>query len=298
MIKGWQFLGLVLSVVLLTTGCTHTQLQKNTVNQAETLSDIYTQQVLDNLAMFVYAPHSMPQFAFPESGTTDVTDSTRGEAGLGWSRLSSGLIAGALITGSANIGANASRQFREAWTMSPIRDPHKLALMRCAYQHAVASCNFGVASENCPDCEKLLADFHAHDASRGQLDADCIMNLSESPWFGTGSKGDIPHDCDCIYVGRYCGQYVWVLPEHREKLTQLTLAILDYAVNEPPEPVQKDVEVTVVRNKNDQITSTTRTEKFKEDVKVRGQTIYRRPRRTGAPGGELRRLQLQLQQLQ
>ena len=170
--------------------------------------------------------------------------------------------------------------------------------MRCAYQHAVASCGFGEASKECPKCDELLEEFHAHDLSGGGINAECVENLSIEPWFGAGTKHDVPDDCGCIYVGHYCDQYVWVLPEQREPLTQLTLAILDYAVNEPPEPVQMDVEVAIVRNNNDEIISTTRTETFKEDVQVGGQTIYRRPSRTGAPGGALRRLQLQLQQLE
>ena len=49
-------LGLGISVIV---GCTHVQLQKDTVQQARTLSDIYQQQVLDNLAKFVYDFNSL-----------------------------------------------------------------------------------------------------------------------------------------------------------------------------------------------------------------------------------------------
>lgn len=282
----------------LVTGCRHTQLQKNTVTQAGTLNNIYTQQVLDNLAMFVYAPNSMPQFAFPKSSTTQISENGQVVGGLSWTRLIAGFATGGFVAGGADLGGSASRTASEAWTMNPIRDPHKLAPMRCAFQYAVESCGYGKASTECPNCELILREFHAHDVDAGHIDANCVMNLSEFPWFGAGRKGDVPKDCGCVYVGHYCDQYVWVLPEHRDQLTRLTLAILDYAVHEPPEPVQKDIEVTVLRNKDDKIVSTTRTERFKEDVTVGGQIIYRRPRRTGAPGGELRRLQLQLQQLE
>ena len=58
-------LGLAVAAALAGTGCTHVQLRKNTVNQADTLSEIYQQQVLDNLAMFVYDYYSLPHFAIP-----------------------------------------------------------------------------------------------------------------------------------------------------------------------------------------------------------------------------------------
>jgi hypothetical protein len=267
-------------------GCTHRQLRHNTIKQAETLTDTYTQQVLDNLAMFVYAPDSMPQFSFPSSGTTDVTDDADASTSIQW--IASGF-------NWAQLGFAGTRSMREAWTMQPIQDPDKLALMRCAYQYAVASCGYHKPWGDCPNCDKLLEGFHAHDASAGGIDDDCVKELSEYPWFGVGGKHDVPRDCGCIYVGHYCHVYVWVLPEHRDKLTLLTLAILDYAVSDPPEPETKKVMVTVERGVDDRIIKTIRQETFEEEVKRDGQIIYRRPRRTldlGAPS--LRALQERL----
>jgi hypothetical protein len=47
-----QTIGLASALMLsmLACGCTHTQLRKNTIRQAGTLTDTYTQQVMDNLA--------------------------------------------------------------------------------------------------------------------------------------------------------------------------------------------------------------------------------------------------------
>ena len=64
----------VASLVLLAIGCTHTQLRWNTVRQSRTLTDIYEQQVLNNLAMFVYDPNSLPFFSFPNAGASNVND--------------------------------------------------------------------------------------------------------------------------------------------------------------------------------------------------------------------------------
>jgi len=281
---------ITLAIALAGAGCTHTQLRHNTIKQAETLTDTYTQQVLDNLAMFVCAPDSMPQFSFPREGVTDVTDDANASATINW--IASGF-------GSAGLGLGGNRRMKEAWTMVPIRDPYKLALMRCAYKYAVASCGYDKPSGACPNCDTLLREFHAYDTQAGGINDQCVKNLSEYPWFGAGGKHDVPRDCGCIYVGHYGGLYVWVLPEHRDKLTQLTLAILDYAVSDPPEPKKKTVVVTVQRGDNDKITSTKREETFQEEIRRDGQIIYRRPRRTLDPDApSLRALQQRLRLLE
>ncbi len=97
---------------------------------------------------------------------------------------------------SLNLGAGASRGIEQSWTMDPIRDPRKLTRMRAAYQAAVVG----------------------------------------NGWFQCGTKADIPKGCPCLPVGCYCGTYVWVPPEGRDQLTQLTLGILDIALFEPESP--------------------------------------------------------------
>ena len=74
--RTWTVFSIALACGL--TGCTHTQLRHNTVHQSETTSDIFTQQVLDNLAMFVYDSNSLPFFTFPNGGSNRVTDSGNG----------------------------------------------------------------------------------------------------------------------------------------------------------------------------------------------------------------------------
>ena len=39
--------------------------------------------------------------------------------------------------------------------MTPIIDPVKLQLMRCAYQQVVSACGIGNVSMDCPDCERM-----------------------------------------------------------------------------------------------------------------------------------------------
>lgn len=67
-------IAVTLGILTLAAGCAHRQLRWNTVRQSATLTEIYEQQVLDNLAMFVRDPGSLPFFAFPVGGGSDVTD--------------------------------------------------------------------------------------------------------------------------------------------------------------------------------------------------------------------------------
>jgi hypothetical protein len=126
-------------------GCAHTQLKFNTSRQAKTVADVHTQQVLDNLAKFARDPYALPHFSYPNSGAANVTSSLSGSTGfsfspyrlLGW-----------------NTAGNGSRSAAESYTMTPINDPRKLELMRCAYQQAVSGCRCGGMSAHCPDCIK------------------------------------------------------------------------------------------------------------------------------------------------
>ena len=125
----------LLLIVALASGCAHEHLRYRTVGQANTLNDIFERQVLDNLAKFVAEPASVPSFAFPDEGNTNVTDSFT-------------------ITGTpfdafrAAAGVNETRGGTETWGLEPITNPDKLYLMRCAYQRAIG-CS---AEDPCVDC--------------------------------------------------------------------------------------------------------------------------------------------------
>lgn len=107
-------------------GCTHHQLRRDHVQQAGTLTDIYEQQVLDNLAMFVHNRHAVPFFAVPGGGTATVTD--RGS--LGASTLNG---PGHTILGPLGL----SRDNQQSWGLLPVTEPDKLRTMKAHYQAAI-----------------------------------------------------------------------------------------------------------------------------------------------------------------
>jgi len=152
-------------LVGLISGCAHQQLQFNTTHQADTLNDIYRRQVLDNLAMFADNPHAVPHFAFPNEGSSNVTDS--------------GKLAGGFYRFWETLGFDANRSMQEAWVLDPVRDPDKLKRMRCAYQRAV-----GVCSGPCNDCCKLEKEFYGS----GDKKIRVLKKESETSSYETATK--------------------------------------------------------------------------------------------------------------
>jgi hypothetical protein len=252
-------LGFLLILVAFAAGCTHEQLRKDSVNEAMTVGDLQTQQVLDNLAMFVYDFNSMPYFAYPNQGAAIVTDQVNGGGTAAWGRpiVSGGVptkklspfhFSDFLLT-ALGLSANAQRSQQESFVLTPINDPRKLELMRCAYQIAVSSCGCGPQPPNqCPDCNARFNTFYLGrpdpvankgiaQLRDGTITSECLKGPC---WFHTGCEKDVPK-CPCLLVGHYCGVYVWVCPEGRDGLTKLTLAILDYATHDQPRILTKDV---------------------------------------------------------
>lgn len=223
-------------------GCTHVQLRRNTVRQALTVGDIHQQQVLDNLAMFVYDPASLPTFSYPNQSSSNVTDtgSVQGSGEISRAPL------GFLWLGTLGSVLQAQRQAAEAFTLNPVNDPRKLELMRCAYQKALAGCIGTQMSEACPDCQTIQKKFYTGNPDgdidrevNGIVTSNCID--PKKCWFRYSCKKCLPKYTSRLPVGHHCGVYVWVEPDGRDQLTRLTLAILDYALNSPPVPLTKNV---------------------------------------------------------
>ncbi|PQO33455.1 hypothetical protein C5Y96_11470 [Blastopirellula marina] len=244
--------GLIVVVfgVSLCLGCTHTQLRKNAVRQAGTLTDIYEQQVLDNLARFAHDPNVAPSFMYPTQGGQDVVDGADASSTTNWSKAG---------FASEALGFRAARSMKEAWVMTPVHDVRRLELMRCAYQHAMYCAGLHSTMSSCPDCDKLQRKFYLGSASgKYNKDDPSLDNLAyysrsqgrttpacfeQVCWLGYGDKSCVPKNCDCLKVGEYCGTYVWVLPCGQSELTKLTFTILDYALT--PQAPSQSKKVTI-----------------------------------------------------
>lgn len=187
-------------------GCAHTQLSRNVHRQSNTLVDIYEQQVLDNLAKFVASPGSIPTFAVPSSGGTTVNHSNTASGGLIWNPTT--------LTG-ANASLNGTRTLAENWVLSPVNDPKRLSLMKCAYQHAI-----GYQPTDCErDCYKDLEAFFESNAFSCDI-PQCFYRVCD--------KKPKSNNC-CVKSGSHCGVHVVVDENQFECLSRLTLAILEIA---------------------------------------------------------------------
>lgn len=122
-----------------------------------TVHDIQQQQVLDNLAMFACNPDAFPFFSIATQGTSTVSDNGSLAVTTGWGLAPS---ASRLIFNAAGVNPTVSRAATEVWTLTPINDSVKLALMRCAFQRAIAGCVGRGASCDCPNCNAILGNFY------------------------------------------------------------------------------------------------------------------------------------------
>jgi hypothetical protein len=214
-------------------GCqTQHSLRDNTVKTTATLTDLNYRQVLDNVAMFVAHPGSMPSVAIVNSGTVTVSDQKTLNASATYNptltfHQQGG---GALPILSLLLNPSCSRSLTENWSLVPVTDVDNLRRIRCAFQILVLN---GGQSSDCYDCQGLLDRFYLGESDR----IDCWIPQG---WYRTGCEKDVPKDA--CYVGHYCDTYVWVLGDSVEGLARFTMTIIDLATGKPHAPMQ-----TVVR---------------------------------------------------
>ncbi len=115
------------------TGCTNVALRHSTVNQANSMTDLQYQMVLENLATLAANPGTMPWHANITGGTTQITDSTQGTVGFGlnfYNQPRHGFW-------NFSPAVNGSRTVVQQWGHSPVTDGDELRLLRIAYRRAL-----------------------------------------------------------------------------------------------------------------------------------------------------------------
>lgn len=220
-------LAFALACAVCGTGCVSRPLQRNTLQQVGTLSDIYQQQVLDNLALFCVNPDAVPSFAVPGAGTVAVENSVEGGGSVQFTR-------GGLD--GYGFSAGGSRLVTGNWSLAPINDPDKLRLMRCMFRHVVGH----PPAVDCDPCREAL---------ELRFGPDWATCAAPSGWLCVGCRKDVPKDA-CA-VGHYRGTHVWVKAEGREALARLTLSTLDVATVAFVHPPPASKEVTTYHYERD-----------------------------------------------
>ncbi|MEM9187234.1 MAG: hypothetical protein AAGB00_12135 [Planctomycetota bacterium] len=225
-------------------GCAHVKLQRRTNQQVSTITGIYEKQVLDNLAMFCRNPEATPFFSTVTGGAIAVNDTIGASGTSVWNATS-------FMQGT--LSPNASRGFQNNWSATPVSDPTRLSLMRCAYQKAIGRSTY--CNGDCPDCCNLAAAWHnprdlddtvqtptitSEDGTVVEPKPCDVKCAPGAGWFCVGGKHDAPKDC-CTPVGEHCGTYVWVKPCGREALHRLTMLVLEYASGTAYAPPTEEV---------------------------------------------------------
>lgn len=223
----------VLAILLATGGCqTHVALRDNTLQTTSTLTDLNYQQVLNNVALFVANPSSMPSVSVINAGTVTVADQKTYNTSATYSPTlpfaQQG--GGALPILSLLFNPSGQRNVTENWSIVPVTDIDNLRRIRCALQLLVLD---GGQTTNCESCLDLLERFYLGETDR----MDCVIPQG---WFHAGCKKDVP--TTACHVGRYGDTYVWVLPDGIEGLTRFTMTVIDLATGKPHAPMK-----TVVR---------------------------------------------------
>ncbi len=150
--RGSGILALVgISVLLLACGCSHLKLQRNTIGQGSTLTDIQYQQVLDNLAMFACNPDSLAWHIKINGGVVQVADQGSG-------------FLGANLGGPGNITPNfgIQRNVLNQWNVDPVIESDDLELLQLAYRKAIdpADADGSIKREIYQKIGDLCASFH------------------------------------------------------------------------------------------------------------------------------------------
>jgi hypothetical protein len=214
-------------------------LRERTVDQARTITDVYYEQVLNNLALHAANPDALPYFSYPSTGANAIQRTATGSYQLGWDLITaSGALFNRYLFDKQFAQATASSQNSETWSTITTSDPDKLQVMRFAYEKAFGE----IPPEHDNALRAILYQKDSADsqASPKETSRTMVTGITKVPgfpldyygkvypgWFCVGSKHEVPKGA--CYVGNCGKMYVWVMPEHRHDLSNFTLAILDIA---------------------------------------------------------------------
>jgi hypothetical protein len=205
------------------TGCTMMSLERHTIGQSDSATDIRYRQVLHNLSLIADDPSALPSYSSIYSGTVFVQDQ---------GQIVSTNILPYLAAAKGSIAANPSlnRQISQNWFLDPIASPEKLEAIRACCQWAV----HGPEQVN-PDSRALL--IRPDQAPAGpdrHFSVEERLAKLPSGWLGRGRFQDVPK---CAAYKAHVGDtWVWVRPEDMAGLTAFALIIQDIArvgINSP-----------------------------------------------------------------
>jgi hypothetical protein len=193
-------------------GCTSLALERRTLQQEATPTDIRYQEVLNNLAMVAHDPATLPAYSSIFAGSCQITD-----IATFVSNTTFGPGAAAQV-----LNPQYNRAVLGNWTLDPINVPEKLEAIRCA-------CRWVIYGQDaaCKDCPGLLeTPEQAPYPGRHFGVADRLAALPRG-WLHIGKLCEVP--LKACYKA-HCGPtWVWIMAEDLKALADFTLVLQDIA---------------------------------------------------------------------
>jgi len=217
---------LLLATALLGAGCTATSLERLTVNQAMSVTDLRYRQVVENLAKLAVDPASLPSFSVVSWGEAQLTDTATLEPTTVWTRVINGF-------STQNLEPGGKRSPNPQWTLEPAGDHEVLQALRCASLWVL----YGPPAPG-SDCMELLRPYVHGDASGYHFGVTDRLAKLPRGWLHIGKLKEVP--LGACYKAHCGGTWVWVTPDGMEGLSQFTLVFLDICTSDfsqisPPE---------------------------------------------------------------
>lgn len=202
---------------LLLCGCQQDLVQKRVNKLVSTTTNLYYEQVLNNLAMTIERPDNLPYFGIPTQGTHTNARQYTGGYTPSWDLvgIATNPFRGRYFFDKQSSPLSGSVQNSEAFQLQPVSNPDKLALIQAIFQKEAGNPRDAELSEALRGYETRQPPF------------DYLRDVG-SHWYCKTDSEKIAKKFG-VYYGRYGDTFVYVTPDHLRDLSKLTLAILDIA---------------------------------------------------------------------
>lgn len=278
--KPWFFL---LALTPLSLGCTTFYLERQTVRQTNSVSELRYREVLNNLALIAANHAALPTYSSIFAGTIQVTDTGQLASTTVWQHVIGGMVQNGFASEAAS--PQLTRNLTQNWSLDPIVAPEKIEAMRCARLWVLQAPSTVYAmpcrGENnqhcdvhsiqvalqCSACAGLLASpKQDHTPGRHFDVADRLSGLPTG-WLHVGAFKDVP--LGAAYKAHHGCIWVWVTPDGLEGLSQFTLVFEDIArVSINSESLYYQPSLPCVYTREDDATTTTKDGKITTSVQV------------------------------
>jgi hypothetical protein len=199
-----RFLKYLALLPLFCTGCTACALERYTINQIATITDLRFQAILDNLAAVAANPHTLPSYAPVGEGSAQISETVTLDPRELWTR--------ATFKGfnSETLGLVATLNPQPAWTVDAVAQYQQVEALHYALMWAV-----------CGPPDVLSPNRARLDLFQVSKDLDKLP----SGWLGIGTLADVPA---CALYRAHChGKWVWVTRDGMPGLSAFTLIVQD-----------------------------------------------------------------------